>query len=125
MQVLSRSESSGWTILRNVSSKCIKLIDGTNKMVEPVLLPERTSPFETTVNFTGGKVLPGFALLEHAIFTRERRQQVNMVGHDHKVRQFVSFSVKLLQTVGDNSGKDGVSQNAVAMTCIQLSMPPI
>ncbi len=94
-------------------------------MIEPVLLPELSSAPQTTLNFSRGKVLPRFALIEHALFVNEGGQQVNMVRHDDEIGELVSIPVEVAEAVGHDPGERRLAQYALTVARIEMTMPAI
>jgi len=89
-------------VFGNVSSEVIELLNGTNKMIESILLPEVPSTAQGLVYFRCGKMLPRFALLEHTLHGRKRRQQMDVIGHDYEIAQFTAIMIKMVQAVRDD-----------------------
>ena len=103
MSELARFEIGSFRVAGDVTAEGLKLFDGTDEVVEAVLLPEAVGCSELAVELHGLIVLPALALSQHSLFTDERGQQMDVIRHHDNVGQFVPITVEFQQAVADDS----------------------
>src|SRR5262245_32782358 len=99
---LGRFQAGLVRVLGDVATKKVELLDGSNEMVEAILLPEAAFALELAVDGGRHESLPGLALSQQRLLGRKRREEMHVVRHDHVVRQVVLRPIGMTQTVGND-----------------------
>ena len=88
-------------------------------MVEAFFLPEAAGMTLQLVDLASAELLPGKALSLDLRCPDQSDKQVDVIGHDHKISQVVSSTVKVLQALGNNLGARATSEYARAVTFVE------
>jgi hypothetical protein len=125
MNELTFPESGLDRIFSNIAADGLELLGRSHKMVEPILLPEAPPFAEFAIDLHSRVMLPRLALPQHRVFASKCRQDVNMIRHDNEVRQEISISIAVMETVSDDFREFRTTQKTRAMTGIEFLMPPL
>ena len=116
-------QTTVYGIVSDVFAKVKKLRLGSYQVIETVLLPAAATIARMGIDFSCGKTLPFFTLLQHRIIVSEGCQQMDMIRHDHKVRQQIFDAIEMLQALSHDSCIRWLTQHAFTMTQIKFPMP--
>jgi hypothetical protein len=82
-------------ILSDIPAVVLKLLQGADKMVELLDLPKLAILSDYFVYLTASESLPRRALRYEHVLILKRHQQVNVIGHDHRIGKQVSIAVEV------------------------------
>ncbi len=81
---------------------CTELFRGSDEVIETFFLPKSTGSPQQFINLTCAELFPRTTLLEEICVAEQTYQQMNMIGHNHKVTYMVPIAIKVQQTVRHN-----------------------
>ena len=97
VDALARGEFGFLWIRRDVSADSVELLRMPDQMIEDFLLPEGSGATKQSIDGCGCVLHPGRALCLHRRCVGKSGQQMDMIGHDNKVSQFVADTIKVLE----------------------------
>ena len=106
-------------IFEDVPADGVVLFRVPDEMIEDFLLPEGSLPSQVPIDGGGGVLHPRRTLVLHRRRIGKSGQQVNMIGHDDKVAEFVANSIKVFEGHRHNLRQFRLSQFASSLTRIE------
>lgn len=125
MEELAVAQPGALRIRRDVVALIVELLDGADKMIECILLPEASPAPEQAVETRCHVPLPRFALRKHCVFIRKRHEDMHMIGHHDEVSQIVAIAVEAAKAVGNDLRQLWISEHAIAVTVVEMFVPAI
>ncbi len=94
-----------------------------HEMIKRILLPEAAMRSKSTIDLRACVVLPGFALFQHRRLVGKAREQMHMIGHDHKADHLITITIEVPQAVMHDPGDLRPLQHAFPMPGVQFLVP--
>ena len=99
-------------MLRNVALNRLELLEGSNQMVEALLLPKTPARLQQLIDSLRRETLPGRALSFNFRIAQQADNGMDVIGHHHKVAPVVAISIEVQQSIRDDLAQFRTSQDA-------------